>query len=166
MKLLSYFAIAAILVVSSSCFDDREVLFTDTQIEFENAVLTAPASGQKFPIINLTRASGTPAYQVNLIGRQLTEEAEISFSLDEVPAALLNANTIEAVEGVHFTLSADGKFTFPTEASKTNFVGLTIDPAFPANTGKTALLVIKLDGNNEIKPAENFRRLGFRINLN
>jgi hypothetical protein len=152
-------------LVFSSCFNDREVLFEETQIEFENAVTLARATGEVFPIINLTRTSGTPNYQVNLIGRHLSSAAQINFSVEEVPDRLLNANTIRAVEGVHYTLSGN-TFSFPGNASTTSFNGLSIVSGFPAQTGKTALLIIKLDGNESIEPAENFRRLGFSINLN
>lgn len=166
MKNIKSIALVAILsLVFSSCFKDREVLFSGAQIEFETAVMTARATGEIFPIINLTRTSGTPNYQVNLIGAHLENAETISFSTEEVPDRLLNANTIRAVEGVHYTLNGN-TFNFPVNASTTNFNGLTIINSFPAQTGRTALLIIKLDGNERITPAENYRRLGFRINLN
>lgn len=152
-------------LVISSCFDDREILFEETQIEFESAVTLARATGEIFPIINLTRASGTPNYQVNLIGSHLASAEAISFSVEEVPDRLLNANTIRAEQGVHYTLSGNS-FSFPVNTSTTNFNGLSIVPGFPAQAGRTALLIIKLDGNENVKPSENFRRLAFRISLN
>ena len=159
--------VAAVVIglVMTGCFKDTEILFEGTQIEFEDAVLRTPQSGQIFPIINLTRASGSPAYQVNLIGLQLAQGAEISFSLDTVPKILLNSTTIEAQEGVHFNLTEVG-VTFPESASTTNVGAFTIVPTFPAQAGKTALFVIKLDDSEKLRPAENYRRLGFRINLN
>lgn len=159
-----YIAIFSIAFLLTSCFKDMEVYFTDTQVEFEQAVMTARATGQIFPILNVTRSSGTPNYQVNLVGAHLSQSEQMSVTLDQVPADLLNTNTIVAEEGVHFTLTST--FSFPTEASKVNFTGLTIKNDFPAQAGKTALLILKLDGNDKIKPAENFRRLGIRINLN
>lgn len=168
MKLITIKNFAWLLclaLVFSSCFEDREILFEETQIEFENAVVLARATGEIFPIINLTRTSGTPNYQVNLIGRHLSNAQAISFSVEEVPDRLLNANTIRAEQGVHFTLSGN-TFSFPENASTTNFNGLSIVPGFPAQAGRTALLIIRLDGNESITPSENFRRLGFRINLN
>lgn len=160
----SIFLALSILLVATSCFEDKEIFFTGTQIEFERAVMTAPATGQNFPIFNLTRASGTISEQVNLISKQFAADETIQVSLDEVPASLLNATTIAAVEDVHFTLQ--DTFVFPAEASKVNYTGLSIIPGFPAQAGITALLIVKLDGNDKVKPAENFRRIGFRISLN
>lgn len=161
----TYFMSVLLLTLVSSCFEDMTEKFEKTQIEFENAVMMPRVTGQVFPMITVTRTAGNPNYQVNLVGRHLTTQANIAYSLDEVPAALLNATTIEAVEGVHYTLTGNS-FAFPINASTTNFNGLTINPAFPAQTGMYALLILKLDGNEGIAPAENFRRLAIRINLN
>ena len=155
----------SMILLLSACFEDREIVFEDYQIEFENAVMLARGTGDNFPIINLTRASGTPNYQINLIGPHLTSAEAISFSLEEVPARLLSANTIKAEQGVHFTLNGSS-LNFPENTSTTNFSALSILPSFPAQAGRTALLIIRLDGNEKLKPAENFRRLGIRINLN
>jgi hypothetical protein len=162
-KIITFFLLTALLL--SSCFEDTEVAFTDTQIEFEDAVMRARATGQLFPIINLTRASGSPGYQINLIGEQLTANEDISFSVDEVPATLLNGTTIAAQEGVHYALTGN-TISFPVAESKATLQAFTIDPAFPAQAGMSAILIIRLDGNERISPAENFRRLGFRISLN
>lgn len=164
-NLKTFALLMCMALVISSCFEDREILFEETQIEFENAVILARATGEIFPIINLTRTSGTPNYQINLIGRHLASVQAVSFSIEEVPARLLNANTIRAEQGVHFTLNGNS-FSFPENTSTTNFNGLSIVPGFPAQAGRTALLIIRLDGNENITPSENFRRLGFRINLN
>lgn len=164
LRSLAFFSILT-LGLLSSCFEDREVLFLGAQVEFEQAVTNAKAAGQSFPLLTaLTRASGTPSYQVNLVGAQLSAAEAITVTRDEVPASLLNANTIVAEEGVHYTLN--GNLDFPASASKVNFTGLTILPGFPAQTGKTALIILKLDGNSNLKPSENYRRLGIRINLN
>jgi hypothetical protein len=163
-RILTVFVFTAILL--SSCFEDREVLWEGKQIEFEDAVMRARATGQIFPIINLTRTSGSPTYQINLIGEQLGLGEDITFSLDEVPASLLTGTTIAAVEGTHFTLNAGGAITFPEAASTTLAAPFTVDNAFTSVPGASALFIIKLDGNDRITPAENYRRLGFRISLN
>jgi hypothetical protein len=162
-KIFTAIFVSALLL--TSCFKDTEILFTKTQIEFESAVILARATGEIFPIVSLTRASGTPPYQVNLVGRQLALAEQINFSVEEVPDRLLNATTIRAVEGVHYNLNG-GSFSFPENASKVDFTGLSIIPDFLAESGKTALLIIRLEGNDNIQPSENFRRLAFRISLN
>jgi hypothetical protein len=164
-KLSSFLAIVSLTTFLTSCFEDTKIVFDDTLVEFEDAVMRAKAAGQTFPIMpTITRAAGTPTYQVNLVAPQLSSPQDISFSLESVPASLLNATTIEAVEGVHFTFNPAA--SFPEATSKFNFTGITILPGFPADAGKTALLVLKLDGNDTLKPSENYRRLAIRINLN
>jgi hypothetical protein len=163
-----YLTLLSVSFLLASCFDDKEILFEDTQVEFEDAVMRARATGQIFPIINITTRTPTVAattFQINLVGRQLTQAADIGFSLDTVPKALLNATTIEAQAGVHFNLTA-AAISFPEQASTVKLQPFTIDAAFPAQAGKTAIFVIKLDGNDKIKPSENFRRIGFRLTLN
>jgi hypothetical protein len=157
--------LVASLLLMSSCFEDTKIVWDDAQVEFEDAVLRTPATGEIFPIIALNRNSGTPSYQVNLIGAQLAAPEDIVFSIEEVPDRLINATTIRAVEGVHYTLSGT-TVTFAEQTSKTNFTNMTIVNTFPAQAGMSALLIIKLDGNNNIAPAENYRRLAFRISLN
>jgi hypothetical protein len=164
-KFSTYITIVFLSAVLTSCFEDTKILFKDSLVEFEDAVLRAKAAGQLFPILpTITRTAGTPSYQVNLVAAQLNSAENISFSLEAVPASLLNATTIQAVEGVHFTFNPIT--TFPEAASKSNFTGITILPGFPADAGKTALLVLKLDGNDTLLPSENYRRLAIRINLN
>jgi hypothetical protein len=164
-KQYTFLAIITLSFVLMSCFEDTKIVFEDALVEFEDAVMRNRATGQIFPIMpTVTRTAGTPNYSVNLVAPQLTSSEQITVSLEVVPAALLNATTIEAVEGVHFTLNQS--FSFPEAVSKANFTGISILPGFPADAGKTALLVIKLDGNDKLKPSENYRRLGIRINLN
>lgn len=164
-KISTFLAIIIFSAVLTSCFEDHKILFLDSLVEFEDAVMRSKAAGQTFPIMpTITRTAGTPSYQVNLVAAQLGSAEDISFSLEPVPAALLNATTIEAVEGVHFTFNP--VTTFPEATSKSNFTGITILPGFPVDAGKTALLVLVLDGNDNLKPSENYRRLAIRINLN
>ncbi len=159
-----YRAIILIAFLLTACFEDTKIVFEDTQLEFESAVLLAKATGEVFPIINLNRASGTLSYQINLAGKQLPEAESISFSVEDVPDRLLNSNTVRAVEGVHFTLNGNS-ISFPELTNKTTFPAFSVDTDFPAEPGKSALFIIRLDGNDKLKPAENFRRLGFRISL-
>jgi hypothetical protein len=161
--ILTIIMLAGLLL--SSCFDDTKVIFKDSQVEFEDAVMRARATGQLFPIINLTRTSGSPGYQINLVGEQLELPEEITFSLDEVPESLLNATTIAAQEGVHFTLN-ENTVSFPEAASTATLQAFAVSSTFPAQAGMTAIFIVRLDGNERIRPAENYRRLGFRISLN
>lgn len=164
-KIKTYLAIVFFSATLTGCFEDTKILFQDSLVEFEDAVLRAKAAGQLFPLMPVvTRTAGTQSYQINLVAAQLNSAEDITFSLEAVPASLLNSTTIEAVEGVHFTFNPVA--TFPEATSKSNFTGITILPGFPVDAGKTAILILKLDGNDTLLPSENYRRLAVRINLN
>ena len=86
-KLSSFLAIVSLTTFLTSCFEDTKIVFDDTLVEFEDAVMRAKAAGQTFPIMpTITRAAGTPTYQVNLVAPQLSSPQDISFSLEAVPA--------------------------------------------------------------------------------
>lgn len=159
-------AIAFLLVVTisvSSCFKEYDYTYNETKlVELEDAVRRTPASGVTYPIIAVTRTSGTQSLMVNLVGEQLKAPQDMTYSIDTAISGLLNATTIRAVEGTHFNLNG-GKFTFKQDTSF-SFVKLDILNS-PAQTGKTALLLLKLDGSSDIKANENYRRVGFRIDL-
>ncbi len=147
----------------AGCFKDIDRTFDEYKlVEFETAVRSTPAAGFTFPIVNITRTAGTVAAQVNLVGTHFKTGEEMSFSIDTAVSKLLNATTIRAVEGVHFNLNG-GKFTFKADTSFSFARFNVLNPG--ATAGRTAILVLKLDGSSTIKPAENYRRIGYRIDL-
>jgi hypothetical protein len=103
------------------------------------------------------------ANQVNLAGTHLKASEEMTVSVDTAISRLLNATTIRAVEGVHYNLNG-GKFTFKADTSFSVVRFNVLNPG--PSAGRSALLVLKLDGNSNIKPSENYRRVGYRISLN
>jgi hypothetical protein len=158
--------IAFLLVLSisaSSCFRELDYTFNETKkVELEDAVRRTPAAGVTFPVISVTRTSGAQILMANLVGEQFKTSQEMSFSIDTAVTSLLNATTIRAEAGVHFNLNG-GKFTFKQD---TSFSPIKVDIVnSPAQAGKFAVFVLKLDGNTEVLPSENYRRVGFRIDL-
>ncbi len=148
----------------TGCFKDIDTTFDEYRlVELETSVRTGPAAGVIFPIVAATRTSGLISNQVNLAGTQLKALEEMAFSADTAISNLLNATTIRAVEGVHYNLNG-GKFTFKADTSFSTIRFNILNPG--PSTGRSALLVLKLDGNSNIKPSENYRRVGYRINLN
>jgi hypothetical protein len=146
-----------------SCAKELDYTFNEYKVvELEDAVRRTPAAGLTYPIIAITRTSGRQSLQVNLVGEKLTEPQDMTFSLDTAISSALTANNLRAVEGTHFNLNGS-KFTVGKDSS---FARINIDiPVGTAQAGKTAFFVVKLDGNNDIKPSENYRRVGFRIDL-
>lgn len=162
-KYLSITSLLFILFFASSCFEDLRIKFDkEGVVEFEDAVRRTPAAGATFPVIALTRTSGLQSLQVNLVGQQLKSPQELSISIDTTISGFLNSSTIRAVEGTHFSLNG-GKFTMKSDTSFSAF-RFNVQNVSPV-AGRTALVVLKLEGGNVLKPSENHRRVGFRISL-
>jgi len=148
----------------AGCFQDIDTTFDEYRlVELETAVRTTSASGATFPIVSVTRTVGIISNQVNIAGRQLKAPEEMAFSIDTAVSSFLNATTIRAVEGTHYNLNG-GKFTFKADTSFSVIRFNVLNPG-PV-TGRSALLILKLDGNSNVKVSENYRRVGYRINLN
>lgn len=153
------FGIALALVTSvmmSSCFKDNQPVFDSLYlVEFQDATRTAPALNKTFPILTVANGAGIQTRQVNLVGRQRETEESIKFSVDPVETT--------AKEGVHYSLEG-GVVKIPAKSSfgdcKINILNA------PAAPGTSVVLVLVLEGNgNDVKPNENYKKLGFRINL-
>ena len=164
MKQLAIAFLLVVVISVTSCYNkELDYTFNETKlVELEDAVRRTPASGVTYPIIAVTRTSGTQSLMVNLVGEQLKSSQEMTFSIDTAISNLLSASTIRAVEGTHFNLNG-GKFTFKQDTSF-SFIRVNVLDV-PAQTGRTALLLLKLDGSSDIKASENYRRVGFRIDL-
>lgn len=146
-----------------SCVEQPDYLFDEEkQIEFETAVRTNPAPGYIFPIINATRTTGAVNLQINLIGTHLKSPEELTISVDTSASRLLSTSVIRAVEGKHFNLNG-GKVTMKADTSFANFRFNIVNSG--AEAGRQALLVLKLESTNNLKAAESYRRVGYRINL-
>ncbi|MBL7818236.1 MAG: hypothetical protein JNL70_24710 [Saprospiraceae bacterium] len=163
MKQLTIALLMLVTVSMTSCFKEFDYTFNEKKIvELEDAVRRTPASGVSYPIISVTRTAGSQSLQVNLVGEQLKAAQDMTFSIDTAISGLLNASTIRAEAGTHFNLNG-GKFTFKQD---TSFSFIKFDVLnVPAQTGKTALLLLKLEGNSEITANPNYNRVGFRIDL-
>jgi hypothetical protein len=172
MKIYLFLIVSCLLFAFTGCFNEQDLTFDEFKlVEFEQAVTTAPTTsvGATFPILTATRVAGTQNLQVNLVGTQFEDAQTLTFSIDTTINNYLKVynattvNTIRAEAGVHFDLKG-ATFSIDKATSKGTLSFDIKDPG--ANTGKFALFVIKLDGNDRIKPSENHRRLGFRVNLN
>ncbi len=152
-----------VAVITTSCFKEYDYTFNDVKVvEFETAVRTAPAGGVIYPVIALSRTSGAQRFQINLVGTHLKSSETLKISLDTVASRLLNDTTSRAIEGTHFDLKG-GTVVMKADTSFARYELQIKD--VPKSKG-AAIFVIKLDGSDNLKPSENYRRIGFRINLN
>ncbi|MCS7018144.1 MAG: hypothetical protein RMJ87_03335 [Cytophagales bacterium] len=138
----------------SACFQDKRVFFSDSFVEFNETVTRTPALGANYPIIALRSGQGTVSTQVNLVGAQRPEAQAIRVSVE--------GQATTAREGVHYRLINGGVVTIPANNSFGNFQFEVLPASIAA--GQNITLVFVLEGNQQIKPSNNYARIGFRIN--
>lgn len=153
----------------SSCIENEPILFEETVAEFDATVWNAPAVGVNYPILTrvagygravsttldplINRSSGDIKFRVNLVSAQLSTDQTLSVSV-------VTGNTT-AVAGTHYTIPAS--VTIPANSS---FGELTVTVLNPGPGTGSVDLVVQIDGNEAVKPSENFKRLGIRIAQN
>jgi hypothetical protein len=147
------------LILMVSCFKEKDNIFSGdgTFVEFQKTIVTTPAAGRTYPLIATKRAGGILTEQVNLVGNQRAAEESISFVVDSLTTA---------VAGTHYRLVGNGAFPIP---ANTSFGSCQVEFLNPArDSGKSVDLILRLVGNasGDIKPSENYKRIGFRMSLN
>ncbi len=177
MKKISYiFSFLALTMMLSSCFKDNKVTFQGALVEFDETVIRAPIVGTlNYPAITVARTAGTVTTRVNLVGahRSTDQTVRIVFDAEATAQAVtalrtLNptANISAAVEGTHFRLGNNGNVVIPANSSFGS-ASIEIINVAPATAPATSVVfVIRLEGNDVIKPSENYKRLGYRVTLN
>jgi hypothetical protein len=154
-KIINLFVVVTIVLGLSSCFRDNEILFDKVAlVEFQETVVRAPAPGQKYPLVAITRRSGTVNSRINLVGAHRPADEAIRYKVD--------TEKTTAIEGVHYTLGGESA-VIPANESFGNAV-INILPG--ERQALTVDLVLVLEGNETIKPSENYKSVGYRINLN
>lgn len=152
-KIFHLFVFLGIALATSSCFKDNRVTWQGAVLEFDQAVTTTPALGVNYPIITTTRGAVIRA-RINLVGAHRPNDEVITVAVDPVSTGR---------EGVHFNMRNGGRVTIPANSS---FGFLEVDVLNPPPApGTNVVFVFNIQGNENLKPSENYRRLGFRLNL-
>jgi hypothetical protein len=157
MKKNMLFLLALGIILSiTACFTEPDQILDDVSwVEFQSTIVSTPAVGRTYPFLAFLRtAPGVKTTQVNLVGAQRTTDTPINFVVDEASTA---------VAGTHYKLSGN-TFNIPANTSFGQ-CGIEVLSA-PRDSGKTVDVVLRLEQSGDIKPSENYRRIGFRINLN
>jgi hypothetical protein len=183
MKRINRFIVfAAVSLVFASCIKNDPVLYNGAVVEWDAATWNSnnayvnPPDSIAFPILTkkpafgravgsgdplLTRTSGTVVLRVNLVGAPrktatvVNYGAITNYTLIGTPPA----NNTAAVAGTHYT-ALSGSVTIPADSSF-GYVNVPIlDPG--AGTG-TRELVLKLNGNSDVKANRNYSVVGLRI---
>ncbi|MCH7408735.1 DUF4843 domain-containing protein [Belliella sp. DSM 111904] len=141
-------------LTTTACFEvyEERYSFTDKLVEFQNAVVTNNATGRNYPLIN-QRTVGTVSYQVNLIGGHMAQDQEISYRILEEES--------NAESGVHYSIANAGTFTIPANSS---FGYIEVERlAFERPGSTNFILVLELEGNENVAPSNNHMRIGISL---
>lgn len=148
-KILSLVTLALVLVFSS-CIEQDYPLWDGSLVEFQDAVVRTPASGQTYPRITVNNKVGTVSLQVNLVAPQRATDETINYSV-------VSEGTT-AVAGTDYTTS--GTLVIPANSS---FGTLTVNVVDTGALGGSVDLLLQLDGNSTISPSENYKQVQIRI---
>jgi hypothetical protein len=172
-----YIILAFCLFAFSSCIKQIDKTFTgNSVVEFDISVLnssTPPFSyhvatrvapfGLPITTANspaLTRTSGTIRLRVNLVGPQRDADETITYRVltDVTPSTPAQL----AVAGTHFNTGTT--FTLP---AKSSFGELEVQVLNPGSSSTTPREIhLELVGSTNLKPSENYKRVGLRIAQN
>ncbi len=139
-----------------SCVEEIDKTFNEkTVAEFQATIVSSPAVGKTFPIINLINKDSTVNAQVNLVGVQRSSETVVTISVDKTEST--------AVENTHYKLPNGGKVTFPANSNIANFQFQTLKVA--AQAGASANVVFVIETTGDVSPSENYKKVGYSIKL-
>lgn len=146
-------ALISVVLFSSSCMEDynERYLMNDYFVEFEEATIKSKAVEKDYVISAETiKSEGKDILvQVNLVGPQFQEDQIINYQIVE--------DETTAVEGRDYNIESIGKLLLKASSS---IATMKISPT-STGIGET-LLVLKLEGNNMIKPSENYKKIAIR----
>ncbi|MCL6261140.1 DUF4843 domain-containing protein [Aquiflexum sp. TKW24L] len=148
-KILALLSFTLVLAFSS-CIEQNYPTWSGAVVEFQDAVVRAPAAGVTYPRIIVANTVGTVNLQVNLVSAHKSSDETITYKI--VPEGTTG------VAGTDFVVS--GSVVIPAGSSTANAV-VTIP-----NTGRIGGAVdvlLELEGNAQIPASENHKRVQIRI---
>ena len=147
-KLSTYIVVLSLLL--TSCFEDQsDKLFRDSFVEFDE---TSFATNPEIYVNSIREDSRSVLAQVNLVGAHRSVDQTINFSVDSESTA---------IEGTNYRLSGNN-FIIPANSS-VGFINVELIDSSMDNTSSVTLILV-LEGNNEIKPSENYKKITYQIN--
>ena len=160
------------VLLGSSCIKNDLVTVKDLVVEWDATVLNTPLTGQTYPVLtrvpaygaavvaanpSITRASGVIKFRVNLVGAQQSTDQSIKFKAVATP--VLPAGVAAAATGTHYTIT--GTVVIP---ANTSFGEVEVRVVNPGVSSATPVgLVLELEGNETVKPSQNYKFLGMQI---
>jgi len=172
---LSIVALFTVMLFSSCIKEEIKHFNGNTVIEFDAAVLNTATTPYTYfvttrvPVYGLTvsttnsptlitRSLATPVkLRVNLVGAQFSTDQVINYQVITTPIPV--SPNMLAVSGTHYTTS--GTFTIPANSSFGEVTITIVNPGVSSTNPRE--VHIELVGNTDIKPSENYKRVGIRI---
>jgi hypothetical protein len=168
MKRIFLSIIAATALFLSGCIKNEQVVFQDSQIEFDAAAWNANSLGVTYPILTripafgvatssangalITRTSGTFNVRVNLIGAQKSSATSFSYRV---------ATESTATAGTHYA-AFSGTGSIPANSSFATIPVTILNPG--PGTGSVTIVLELLSGNG-LTAATNYNKVGLSIAL-
>ena len=169
-----FFIIALFSLIATGCTKLREPVFTEGLVEFDAAAYHSKSGGFPFPLLNRVPAGygratsaamdpvlttrttvDTVKMRINLVGAQRTTAETVTLKVSTTFST--------AIEGTHFDL-IDKTVTIPAQSSFAIARWVVRNPGAPAiGAPATVQVVFELQGNESLKPSENFKYLGWTI---
>ena len=148
-KLFSLLTLAVVLVFSS-CIEQNYPVWEGALVEFQDAVVRAPVTGQKYPRITVANTVGAVNLQVNLIGAHRTSDETITYTVV--------SDGTTAASGTDYTTS--GSLVIPAGSSTGT---LTVNVVNTGKIGGSVDLLLQLVGNTAIGSSVNHNQVQIRI---
>ncbi len=168
-----------IVMLLSSCIKEDVKSFTgEPVIEFDATVLNSATTPYSYHVavrtppfaiptttansVPINRSLATPVrLRVNLVGPQRNTDEVITFRVltDVTPTA----PNMLAVAGTHYNITGT-TFTIPANSSFGEVVINIVNPGVSSTNPREVHL--ELVGNSNLKPSENYKRVGVRIAQN
>lgn len=168
-RIFNIFAIVGTVFLLGSCIEQDWAYWDGQLVEFDAAVMNAPAPGLTYPIIEripLDKFTITTARPlINRANTQGTLRLTVNYVAPHSPSAqtvsvrVVNEGTT-AVAGTHYNLNP--QVTIPANSSFGQVEIQLLDGLAALGTGNV-VLVLELEGNGTIQPSENYKRLGVRL---
>ncbi|MFD2037333.1 DUF4843 domain-containing protein [Belliella marina] len=140
----------SLVLAFTACIDQDYPVWTGADIEFQDAVVRAPVAGQTFPRISVANTVGEVNLQVNLVAAHRANDEVIAYRVVE--------DLTTAVAGTDYNTS--GNFTIP---ANTSFGSVNVQVLNTGAIGGFVDLTLELVGNENLPPAENYKRVQIRI---
>ncbi|WP_342647975.1 hypothetical protein [Mucilaginibacter sp. CSA2-8R] len=173
MKKIRLYIIGIIAVAISSCMKDDRVTFTDTVFEWD-AGINARAAGVDYPILTrvpaynkvvtnadplITRTSGTIKFRINLVGPQRSTPTTVTYQALQLTPNTATPLIQPAVAGTHYTIT--GSCVVPANSSFGEAEVAILNPGVSSTISRD--IVLEILSTSDVKPSENYKRLGIRI---